>query len=142
MKRAFLIILIALGLAGCKSQSPTVDPFFGLHGFYISEQRPYAFDYLHRRIILGKDTFALWSAEFKQTDLDLFLTAGAFYRFFRLKIDIQLKQLAAELTTEDKLPIAAEREREEHLQIAEAQKKNHTFYSLLSARQKPLSAAE
>lgn len=29
MKRAFLIILIALGLAGCKSQSPTVDPFFG-----------------------------------------------------------------------------------------------------------------
>ena len=109
-----------------------------LHGFYISEQRPYAFDYLHRRIILGKDTFALSSAEFKQTDLDLFLTAGAFYRFFRLKIDIQLKQLAAELTTEDKLPIAAEREREEHLQIAEAQKKNHTFYSLLSARQKPL----
>ncbi len=29
MKRAILIILIALGLAGCKSQTPTVDPFFG-----------------------------------------------------------------------------------------------------------------
>lgn len=29
MKRAILIVFIALGLAGCKSQTPTVDPFFG-----------------------------------------------------------------------------------------------------------------
>jgi hypothetical protein len=29
MKRAFLIILIAMVLAGCKNQTPTVDPFFG-----------------------------------------------------------------------------------------------------------------
>jgi len=29
MKRAILILFIALGLAGCKSQTPTVDPFFG-----------------------------------------------------------------------------------------------------------------
>ena len=29
MKRAFLIILLAVGLAGCQSQTPTVDPFFG-----------------------------------------------------------------------------------------------------------------
>jgi hypothetical protein len=29
MMRAILILFIALGLAGCKSQTPTVDPFFG-----------------------------------------------------------------------------------------------------------------
>ncbi len=29
MKRAFLIIIFAIGMAGCKSQTPTVDPFFG-----------------------------------------------------------------------------------------------------------------
>jgi hypothetical protein len=29
MKRAILILLLASGLAGCKTQTPTVDPFFG-----------------------------------------------------------------------------------------------------------------
>jgi hypothetical protein len=29
MRRAILILLIAFGFAGCKSQTPTVDPFFG-----------------------------------------------------------------------------------------------------------------
>jgi len=109
-----------------------------LHGFYISRQRPYAFDCMHHCVIIGKETFALTPDEFKQTDLDLFLTASAFYRFFRLRIDIDFRQLAAVLTTEDKLPIAAELERDERLQITEAQKKNHTSYPLLSARQKPL----
>jgi hypothetical protein len=109
-----------------------------LHGFYIEERRTYAFDYTRHRVIMERDTIEFLPEQFLKSDLDLYLTPAALQRVFRLKFDVDLKQLLIAVATEDKLPVAAEQEREGQQLIAESKMKSFSDYPLLSDRKKPL----
>ncbi|MFZ1977396.1 MAG: hypothetical protein WAV76_05525 [Bacteroidota bacterium] len=109
-----------------------------VRGFYCSFERRYEIDNVRHAACIDEDTLFYSSNDMLVIGREPYLAAEFFGRMFHLFFTIEMNQLKAVLKTEELLPVAAEREREECREKMAEKKSLRCAYPLLYNRKRAL----